>query len=413
MIARLPADLQAILAALVAHAEPQAAVWLVGGVVRDLLLGVTLGHDVDLAIEGDVAALAPHLSAALGGELLATHPPFGTATLQIAGYTFDLARTRREVYAHPAALPTVTPAPLQVDLQRRDFSINAMAIRLHAAEQQVRAGSFVDPYAGRADLAANCLRLLHAQSLRDDPTRMLRGVRLAARLDLTPEPSTAAQIAEALAAGYLALLSPERVLSEVCLALDEERPAATLACSDAWGVTPQILPGLHATPAIHARFARYAAAPEHADLPPESQRWLRAALCLGDLPDPSAPLQRYVMPVPLARLLRKLPAVWALIPQLAQPHSPGALDALLHPFSISELRVLHYASPKHAEVIDYYVNHLRPQRPPLDGRDLQRLGIAPGPQIKQMLTALRRAYLDGEITTLAQAEDWVRERVMG
>jgi tRNA nucleotidyltransferase (CCA-adding enzyme) len=410
ILARLAPELRTQLARAVnVGAALPARIWLVGGVVRDLMLGLHPARDIDLAVEGDVAAFAPALADALGGRIVATHVPFGTATVAIPGYTFDLARTRSEHYPHPAVLPEVEPAPIEADLIRRDFSINAVAVELRTDGAALHAGAMLDLFDGRADLEANRLRLLHPTSLRDDPTRILRGLRLAARLNLTPDAPTRAQLSAALEHGYLGLLSSERVLSELCLALDEPHPATTLRYSDDWGVTPQILPGLGWTPELAARFERCAAAPDISRLlPSDAGPWLAAGLFLYDQPDPLAPLARYVLPTPVSRLLHELPGLHAVADRLAHPLSPGALDALLHPFSTLALTVLYYAEPATATAVAQYIYVLRPQRPPLNGRDLQRLGIAPGPQIGRLLTALRRAYLDGVVTSREEAERWVK-----
>ncbi|MEI8306157.1 MAG: hypothetical protein WCF99_03725, partial [Chloroflexales bacterium] len=244
-------------------ASRRCGLWLIGGAVRDLLRGAVLDRDIDLAVEGDAVDLAVALAESLGGRVLASHRAFGTATLVLpraeahAGeLTFDLAGTRVETYPQPAALPVVSPASIAADLCRRDFSINAVAVELLANGDILRAGAMLDPFGGRADLKAGRLRLLHSSSLRDDPTRLLRGLRLASRLDLHPDAATVAQISEALAQGYLGMLTPERVLGEICLALDEPRPDAVLARCDAWGVMPQIVPGLAWSAALAARFAR-------------------------------------------------------------------------------------------------------------------------------------------------------------
>jgi tRNA nucleotidyltransferase (CCA-adding enzyme) len=371
------------------------------------MLGQPLSRDVDLAVEGDVTPFAPALAVALAGRVSATHVPFGTATVAIPGHTFDLARTRSERYPHPAALPDVAPAPITVDLIRRDFSMNAVAVELRADGLDVHAGELLDPFDGRGDLEANRLRLLHPASLRDDPTRILRGLRLAARLNLTPDSAAHAQIADALEQRYLGFLSTERILSELCLALEEPQPAETLRLSDAWGVTEQLLPGLGWTPALAARFAAYAAQPDIYELlPSDSTAWFRAGLMLFD--QPAAPAH-FVLPTPLQRLLHEIPTLRATVPALAESLTPGALDALLHPFSTLGLAVLHYAEPVAAAAIAQYLYVLRPQRPPLNGRDLQRLGIPPGPQIGRLLTELRRVYLDGGVTSREEAEAWVRD----
>ena len=163
--------------ALVDHLSDTVPVYLVGGAVRDLLLG---GRplDLDLVVEGDPAPVA----AALGGDVR-THDRFGTATVSIDGFTYDLARSRRETYAQPGALPDVSPAPLSEDLLRRDFTVNALAIALTGE----LGGTLQAAPLGLEDLRRRSLRVLHDASFIDDPTRALRLARYASRLEFEIE----------------------------------------------------------------------------------------------------------------------------------------------------------------------------------------------------------------------------------
>lgn len=194
--------------------------WLVGGAVRDRLLGSEDAVDLDVAIDGPFEEPLRCL-----GAPARSHQRFSTASVELAGARLDLARTRRERYPVPGALPEVEPAPIAEDLDRRDFSVNAIALPLDG-------GELVDPHGGVEDLRAGRLRLLHRGSIDDDPTRALRGARYAARLGLEPEPETAAQIA----AAELTLLSVQRVEAELVLAATEPDPAAVARLLDRWGV---------------------------------------------------------------------------------------------------------------------------------------------------------------------------------
>ncbi|NWF79288.1 MAG: CCA tRNA nucleotidyltransferase [Chloroflexi bacterium] len=416
LLARLPVELRAALACAARLAAVRAGrLWLVGGMVRDVLCGMPPGRDVDLAVEGDAPALARAFAAATGGRLIATHAAFGTATVELAlsagpALLIDFAGSRVERYSQPAALPEVQPAPIEDDLLRRDFSVSAMAIELRAEGDQLRAGRMLDPFGGRADLATSRLRLLHATSLRDDPTRLLRGLRLAARLDLQPDPATEAQIQEALAAGYLGLLSAERVLAELCLCLEEPRPDAVLRLADAWGVTPQVLPGLSWNEALAARSTRLATAPDDG---PRGGPLVWAGLLLYELDEAqcAAIAARYPLPAEASELLRHLPALRALAPRLDGTLANSTVDRLLRPFSVAAITVLHYAEPAAAAVTAHYLRAVRPARALLDGNDLQRLGLAPGPALGRMLEALRAATLDGDVSSREQAEAWVRQRL--
>ncbi len=174
-------------------------VWLVGGVIRDLLLDRPV-LDIDLVVEGN----APE-TAALLGEPEASNEWFGTASVLVDGMRIDIAGARRETYARPGALPQVEPAGLGEDLARRDFTVNTMAAPLGGA------GDLVDPHGGVDDLRARVLRVLHDGSFVDDPTRALRAARYAARLGLQLE----ARTAELLGNADLATVSPDRVETEI------------------------------------------------------------------------------------------------------------------------------------------------------------------------------------------------------
>lgn len=207
---------------------------VVGGTVRDLLLG-GLPLDLDLVVEGDAAELARQLADGLGGEVV-VHDRFGTATVTAGARSYDLVRARAERYARPGALPDVRPGTLAEDLARRDFTVNAIAStlagRLDAVEHALD------------DLDARRLRVLHAQSFRDDPTRLLRLVRYATRLGFAVEPETARLADEAIAGGALATVTATRIGRELRLLLREPSAAAALAWVCSWGDGDALVPGL-------------------------------------------------------------------------------------------------------------------------------------------------------------------------
>jgi tRNA nucleotidyltransferase (CCA-adding enzyme) len=197
-------------------------VYLVGGAVRDLLLGRGRA-DIDLVVEGDPAALA----AALGAEVVESHPRFGTLKVVFGGEELDLTAARRERYRRPGALPEVElGAPIRVDLARRDFTVNAMAIPLGAKHE------LIDPYDGQADLEAGVLRAIHSGSFVDDPTRAIRAARYAARFGLALEPATR----EWLLATDLGTITPERRWSELRKLAAEESATRALELLAGWGL---------------------------------------------------------------------------------------------------------------------------------------------------------------------------------
>jgi len=183
--------------------------YLAGGVVRDLLTGNPV-RDVDLVVEADAAEFARDLAGSLSASLR-LHPRFGTAVLTLPdGRSLDVASTRRETYASPGALPSVTsPVPIQEDLLRRDFTVNAVALELFPRRR------LVDPLGGLADLRRGTLRALHPGSFVDDPTRALRAVRYANRYGFRMDPATRRAIARAVEAGAFDRVSGDRLRREL------------------------------------------------------------------------------------------------------------------------------------------------------------------------------------------------------
>jgi tRNA nucleotidyltransferase (CCA-adding enzyme) len=193
--------------------------YVVGGAVRDLLLGRE-PRELDLVVEGDAAALA----ARLGGSRRA-HDRFGTVTVSLDDATYDIARARTESYARPGALPDVVPATLEEDLWRRDFTVNAGAVALAGP----RAGELRAVPAMLPDLDARALRVLHDRSFIDDSTRMLRLARYAARLGFSAEPHTRTLLDQALAGGALTTVSASRIGAELRLLSREPDAVASLS----------------------------------------------------------------------------------------------------------------------------------------------------------------------------------------
>lgn len=199
--------------------------WVVGGAVRDLIAGREPAPDIDVAVDGEVGRVIERLAVSGAAEVEASHERFGTATVRTGGATIDLARTRSETYEHPGALPTITPAGIDADLARRDFTVNAMAVPL-------RGGDLLDPHGGAADLGAGVLRVLHDGSFADDPTRAIRGARYASRLGLRPDERTR----ELLARTNLGTVSADRRRAELARLAAEPTAAEGFRLLGAWGI---------------------------------------------------------------------------------------------------------------------------------------------------------------------------------
>src|SRR5919109_4261194 len=216
--------------------------YLVGGAVRDLLRGAD-AVDLDLAVEGNARSVARALAERLGGEAR-EHERFGTATVRAGDLVFDLATTRRETYDEPGALPRVTEAPLDEDLSRRDFTINAMAVGLTGDDL----GHLYDPRGGLTDLDQGVVRVLHEGSFIDDPTRLLRAVRYEVRLGFRMDPVTERLARAAAIEGALQTVSGGRVRDELMDLLGEAQAPAGVRRMGELGLDLALHPALRADP---------------------------------------------------------------------------------------------------------------------------------------------------------------------
>lgn len=223
---------------LMALAQERGGIELIGGAVRDLMLG-RRPRELDAIVSADVESLARELAERLGGDAT-VHERFGTALVRASGIEIDLATVRAESYVVPGALPDVRPGSALEDLERRDFSVNAIALGL-AGES---AGALRALPGALEDLAARRLRVLHERSFLEDPTRILRMARYSARLGFEVEPHTAELAAQALDAGALKSVSGARLGAELRLAFAEPSAVSALAELDRSGVLSAWEPAL-------------------------------------------------------------------------------------------------------------------------------------------------------------------------
>lgn len=387
--------------------------WLVGGSVRDLLLGRP-ALDLDLTLEGDATAFAAHLQTQMPELQVRLHEAFGTCTVTFAdGRAVDITSSRAEHYAAPAMLPQVSPADIHSDLKRRDFSVNAMAICL-APE---RFGQLLDPYGGQADLVARHLRVLHAQSFIDDPTRILRGLRFEARLGFRFDAQTEALVGQAIQAGVFEALSGVRLWRELADLLDLPRINAWLPRIADWpglaealwdfGLDLRTLAG--PVEQVSAILAWYRGLPQARSLR-QSALLLRLLLRKQEPARVTALLQRYRWSTrECAMLLRDL-AILQQNPPLADI-DPWARYQLLSPLSLEGLLTLVtlMTNVPQQHIVCDFLTHQYDLALPLNGDDLRRLGIAEGPPVGQWLARLRQAVVMGEVSSRQSAETWIQQ----
>jgi tRNA nucleotidyltransferase (CCA-adding enzyme) len=221
---KLPQDVRAVLQEITRSADASGfSVWLVGGMVRDLLLGRS-SLDIDIVVDGDGVAFAGILVKRLGGKAL-VHRRFGTVAIDLAnGLKVDVATARRELYARPGALPDVIFAQLADDLFRRDFTVNAIAASLNAADL----GVIRDDFDGVEDLKNGLVRIMHYRSFVDDPTRIIRAVRYEKRFGFKLEAKTLSVLRTACHEDAFMTITPVRYFNEFKRVLDEDDPSVVI-----------------------------------------------------------------------------------------------------------------------------------------------------------------------------------------
>ncbi len=428
----LPPARLALLKAAAAEAEAQGqALYIVGGFVRDLLLERP-SLDFDLVVEGNAIALARALGKRYGGRVVA-HRKFGTAKWQIVPIrenlaralaaflppegsaalnpadlpdTLDLVTARTEFYTRPTALPTVAHGSIKLDLHRRDFTINTLALRLDGRHY----GELHDYWGGLEDLQRGVIRVLHSLSFVDDPTRMLRAVRFEQRFGFRIEPRTLQLLTEAR--DLLEKVSGDRIRHELDAMLAEPRAAAMLGRLAQLELLEAIHHALRWNEAARKRLqtlgrAPWPPSPPWDELPPAVgntplRRALGYALWLMGLEaaEVASVGKRLGFPRALQAVVVGAATLWARRGELAQC-SPSALTFALedHPLAAAYALYLAAEGPTLRERLARYMAEWRRVRPRATGHTLRALGVPPGPRYREILRTLRAAWLDGEIRT--------------
>jgi tRNA nucleotidyltransferase (CCA-adding enzyme) len=368
-------------------------VYIVGGVVRDMLLGYP-NFDLDLVVEGDAVKLAQQVAETSQAKLLAHHR-FGTAKLRYENFTLDLATARKETYARPGALPTVTPGTLKDDLIRRDFSINAMAISLAADDY----GELVDPYSGKSDLEHRLIRILHPGSFSDDATRILRGVRYEQRFGFEFEAQTAQLLKRDIP--MLDTISGDRIRHELELIFKEKRPDLAIKRLGELGVLAKISSFLKGDGWIAEKFDKARRLKKPTQLPS-----LYFCLLIYSFSDKGIEqfLARLNIPAKLSRAMGDTLRLKTSLPLLDKPsQKPSDIYYLLREYEPLAIQANALASESLTvhRYLQLFLTKLRYVRTALNGEELKKLGISAGPEMGNVLQLLHKAKLNGEVRTRA------------
>lgn len=371
-------------------------IYLVGGFVRDLLLGCPIG-DMDIVVEGDAITLMQAVVRKNGGNIK-IHSRFGTAQWlfpdlsSLSGFsTIDLISSRSEVYKKPGMLPDVFPGRLEDDLRRRDFTINTLAICLDS----IPYGEMRNDLNGFADLNNGVVRILYNNSFIDDPTRLFRAVRYAFRYGFQISPETLSQIPKALP--WISSLSGQRLRHELELILDEEEIAEMLRSLVQFGILQEIHPSLVWNRVIEKRVEKAK------DVSPEDRHVYRWMLWLMHLsPKEITELNdRLHFSTHLRKFLLSVSYLYSIHHSLIG-EKPSRCVAILDKIPLESIRAICLVS-SHQEKrnLESYLSIWRSLVPKANGYTLKRLGIKPGPIYQVILQKLRNAWLDGEVKTVA------------
>jgi tRNA nucleotidyltransferase (CCA-adding enzyme) len=412
VLAALPAPARPAVDAVLKQARTEkVAVFLVGGPVRDHLLGLPV-RDVDLLVVPQEDRSASWLAErASGGEIpVVAHGRFQTVTLGKGEGKIDLATARSESYAHPGALPTVEPGTLETDLARRDFTVNALAVPLSPVARRRHPG-LVDVQGGLRDLHEKVLRVHHARSFSDDPTRALRAARLGPRLGFSLTRGSRTALRDSLREGAFGRVSGDRLRREIDKTFLDARlhlnPADALRRLASWHVLAALEPGLELPRSTLTPLRRLGRA--LAD-PPFAVRGRPGLAGLAVWLGPLAPgLRRRtagrlgLRGEALKRVVDFPAARDRWLAQLAKARGRGVVDGLLGAIPDEELLALHaWAPPPMARRIARWAGEDRRRRLPIDGRDLLAAGLE-GPAVGRALARVRTAFLDGEVASREEA----------
>ncbi|MGD0709509.1 MAG: CBS domain-containing protein, partial [Anaerolineaceae bacterium] len=414
--------------------EEHLPLYIVGGFVRDLILEQP-SLDFDMVVEGDAIALARALSERYGGTVV-SHSRFGTAKWQIgtirsklvktmeSGSTLnprdlpeslDLISARTEFYDHPTALPTVERSSIKLDLHRRDFTINTMALRLDGHHY----GDLYDYWGGLDDLHNHLVRVLHSLSFVDDPTRLLRAIRFEQRFHFQIEPRTRELMEQA--SPLLKQVTGSRLRHELDLMLEEQQAVDILARLSQLDLLSAIHPDLgwsadlrkplKAT--LHSKPGKAWELPEsYANWP--THRVLAYLVWLGQMPVASALkiAERLRFPTLIQDALKETCRLWVDLPGLVGQPASAITQRLeeapiMSVYAISALN----ADPAAKKIIVEFVTHWRKVKPETTGKSLVALGVPTGPRYKDLLKQLRAAWLNGVITSTEEENAYLQQAI--
>ena len=391
--------------------------YAVGGFVRDLLQKQK-NLDLDIVVEGDGIIFAKHLVQKLGGRVR-THDRFITANITLPdGFKIDVATARLEYYEYPAALPTVELSSIKLDLYRRDFTINAMALQLNPAQF----GTLIDFFNCQIDLKDKLIKVLHNLSFVEDPSRILRAIRFEKRMDFKIAKHTERLIRGAVKMNLFGQTTNPRLFSELQQIFAEENPIPAIKRMAEFELFQFLWPDLLPNLKTDRRFMHILRQAQQAlswfhllylDNPIEPWRVYLLAIMARSRPKQIETFcDRFQVQSSICQVLitQKVTAD-ELANKLYRriPEKNSEVSKMLEPLSNNGLLYLMAIARKKEikQAISLYVSTLRNTQPLLNGTDLKELGYTPGKEFKKMFTALRDARMDGLLESKKDEEKFI------
>lgn len=396
----IPPEKQTLLSSIAVQAAAMnMPCYLVGGFVRDILLGKSV-NDLDIIVEGDAIRLGESLVKKYGGKLT-PHTKFRTAIWHLAPDILDLITARNETYLNPGALPTIKPSTINDDLLRRDFTINAMAVRVDGEHF----GELLDPLNGQADLEKKIIRVLHPRSFVDDPTRIFRAIRYEQRYGFILDPSTLRLINSECFA-ILNTLSGQRIRHEIDLIFTEENSLKILLRLSDLGVFNRFDPNM---PKINEKYLVLQNSIPPAEFSISVDRVLLGYL-LWLLDSPVEVVNALSKRLDFTSELSK--AALAMV-QLKndlisrKDFKPSAWTIHLEKIPLAAIYALWLITNEPA-LKEFFVKW-RHVKSNISGDELKAHGLPPGPRYREILTQLRAAWLDGEVKNAQEEKEFLKK----
>ena len=349
--------------------------YLVGGYVRDSTLGRE-PVDIDIVVEGDGVKVARKLNAKLKGKLT-SHTEFGTATISIDSHRVDLASARTEKYPSPAHLPHVYPSTIVEDLNRRDFTINAIAMSI----SKENFGEIFDPFEGLNDIKKKLIRILHRNSFIDDPTRIFRALRYKNRFGFKMEEDTERLMREAIKDGMVSRLSGQRILNELNLIFEEDTFQHTVEDLAHYGVFPIKRSELKMLPSSNS---------------------LAFYFFVSKLSRNTIPLTKEAQ-----KIVKDFRSISGIINELHKTNKRSKIYNLLIPLSQTVVEAIPSIKPDLKEKVNTF-HSLQKIKPFITAADLKKHGIKPLKQYARLLNKIFSLQINRELQSRKQALEYLK-----